>query len=110
MMTPEQEQELQELVASVPYARILLKLKDLGASYRVIARKFRVSEATIRRDFATYDAIRSGNFHKLNGRNSGAASNDASPALQAFLKNLPKLTADERYVVRQQLDLLEDAP
>jgi hypothetical protein len=43
---------------------------------------------------------------KNNGGDDAIASNDASPSLKAVLKLLPKLTPNEREVVRKELDIL----
>jgi transposase len=98
--------QLRQTLDSSGYVRLVEMCKKAGASNRTIAKMWKLSEATIRRDLATYDAIRSGELYQINGGNSGAASNDASPALKAVLKNLPKLTAAEREVVQKELDIL----
>jgi hypothetical protein len=58
---------------------------------------------------ASTDADGSEKANEANGCNADAASNDASVALKAVLKNLPKLTANERYIVRMELELLDEA-
>jgi|GEM_PF-5919132 hypothetical protein len=89
------------------YVRLLTMLEKAGASNRAIARLVGMSEATIRRDFATFDAVRSGKFNDINSGDDDTASNDASPPLKAILRNVPKLTAAEREVVRKELDIAD---
>jgi hypothetical protein len=89
------------------YVRLLTMLEKAGASNRAIARLVGMSEATIRRDFATFDAVRSGKFNDINSGDDDTATNDASPPLKAILRNLPKLSAAERDVVRKELDIAD---
>jgi DNA-binding CsgD family transcriptional regulator len=104
VVTSNNEEELND------WAEIIIRLKELGASNRSIAKFLGWSEPTFRRMWnsaigrtASNDADGGEN---PNGSNGARASNDASPALKAVLKNLPKLTANEREVVRMQLDIL----
>jgi hypothetical protein len=93
--------------AITTYARILIKLRELGASNRTLGKFVGCSEATVRRMFASNDAGGSENHNEANGHVAGAASNDASPPLKAILKNLPRLTAAERDVVHKELDIAD---
>jgi hypothetical protein len=103
----ERTANLVEAVDTNQYCQFLELMKKHGLSNRRIARAMGLSEATIRRDLATYDAIRSGNLNEIYGSDIDAASNDASPPLKAILRNLPKLTAAERDVVRKELDIAD---
>jgi hypothetical protein len=96
-----------EELESNGYVRLLTMLEKAGASNRAIARLVGMSEATIRRDFATFDAVRSGKFNDINSGDDDTATNDASPPLNAILRNLPKLSAAERDVVRKELDIAD---
>jgi hypothetical protein len=98
---------LNEELDTNQYSQFLNLMKKHGVSNRWLARAVGLSEATIRRDLATFDAIRSGNLNEIYGSDIDAASNDASPPLKAILKNLPKLTAAERDVVRKELDIAD---
>jgi hypothetical protein len=98
---------LNEELDTNQYSQFLNLMKKHGVSNRWLARAVGLSEATIRRDLATFDAIRSGNLNEIYGSDIDAASNDASPALKAILRNLPKLTAAERDVVRKELDIAD---
>jgi hypothetical protein len=96
---------LREEMQNSQYARFLFLARRKGVSNRRIAKKLGMSEATIRRDFATYDALTGKIPKEINGGDSPIASNVASPALAAVLRNLPKLTPAEREVARQQIDI-----
>jgi hypothetical protein len=92
------------------FAQLIVTAKNAGASNRSVAKALGFSESTFRRMWndatASNDADPPGNLNEANEGNVGAASNDASPPLKAILRNLPRLTAAERDVVRKELDIL----
>jgi hypothetical protein len=74
------------------YVRFVSVALRKGLSKRQIAKHLGTSEATIRRQIASFDAAALQKPNEINGDNSAAATNVASPALAAVLRNLPKLT------------------
>jgi hypothetical protein len=88
-------------------ARIIVLARQAGASGRTLAKLFGWSEPTMRRLLASVDADGSEKANEASSGDTDTASNDASPALKAILRNLPKLTAAERDVVRKELDIAD---
>jgi hypothetical protein len=81
------------------FAKIIILAKDKGTSDRDLAKSLGWSETSFRRLMNIADG-------RAEDGQATAPSNDASPPLEAILRNLPKLTADERELVRKELDIL----
>jgi hypothetical protein len=99
------DDHLREELRNNQWVRFLLLTRKKGVSNRRIAKFCGMSEATIRREFATFDALTRKIPKEINGGYPAAASNVASPALAAVLRNLPKLTPAEREIVSQEIDI-----